>query len=604
MARYNIRSSGSSEKDINILLLGATGVGKTTFVNAFINSLFYNTLDDAMNGDLKVLVPASFTLTDNDSFESRTIVVGTPDTNENVTGDGASSTQMCRSYSFCIGNRLIRLIDGPGVGDTRSVDHEARNFEFILNYINQYEHLNGICILLKPAQTRLDVYFRYCVKELLRHLHVNAKDNIMFVFTNSRPTFFKPGDTTPLLKKLLKDLHEKNGVDVPFNTTNTFMFDNESFRFLAVYKQGLNFLLNEKEQFSGSWEKSVKEFYRLIVRICQCDLHAIQDTQSLNEAQIIIHKLSRPVGEIMTLIEENIQMAKQYKEKLLKNPSNDLSNSLPQKVGVFVPLRERLTVCVNDKCTEVINVNGEQRINYKSSCHIGCSLHQAVQECIGHPILRRCWAMQRTDNCRKCGCHWMKHMHITYRYEHKVTHVELNESTGYQTPRSILSLIDQRITDLRSEEAEIRRTCVQLSLFLKQNSITPFNDDMLEYLNHFIKEEKQKQSEGKDNAEVIRGLEQMVKDYTQEMTLYARSIPTRSENFLENAKSIEQILELVYKLYALPINGQLIYEQMERMKAGRAQAIAKAEQHVDLPRGFHTPQILDDLKEFIDRKKN
>ena len=232
MARYNIRSSGSSEKDINILLLGATGVGKTTFVNAFINSLFYNTLDDAMNGDLKVLVPASFTLTDNDSFESRTIVVGTPDTNENVTGDGASSTQMCRSYSFCIGNRLIRLIDGPGVGDTRSVDHEARNFEFILNYINQYEHLNGICILLKPAQTRLDVYFRYCVKELLRHLHVNAKDNIMFVFTNSRPTFFKPGDTTPLLKKLLKDLHEKNGVDVPFNTTNTFMFDNESFRFI------------------------------------------------------------------------------------------------------------------------------------------------------------------------------------------------------------------------------------------------------------------------------------------------------------------------------------------------------------------------------------
>lgn len=67
-------------------------------------------------------------------------------------------------------------------------------------------------------------------------------------------------------------------------------------------------------------------------------------------------------------------------------------------------------------------------------------------------------------------------------------------------------------------------------------------------------------------------------------------------------KKIEQILELVYKLYQLPINGPLIYEQMEKMKAGRVQATAKAEQHVDLPRGFHTPQILDDLKKIINKK--
>ena len=156
------------DDDINILLLGETGVGKSTFINAFINSLFYNTLDDALRNELKVLIPSSFTITDEETYEALKIMVGNPDRNENQNTDGASSTQACRSYVFRLGNRLIRLIDGPGVGDTRGVDYEARNFENILAYISQYEHLNGICILLKPGLTRLNISFRYCIKELLR----------------------------------------------------------------------------------------------------------------------------------------------------------------------------------------------------------------------------------------------------------------------------------------------------------------------------------------------------------------------------------------------------------------------------------------------------
>ena len=395
---FHHRNRGSPETDINILLLGETGVGKTTFVNAFVNCLFYNALDDALEGELKVLIPASFVVTESQDNDSKMIHVGSPNKNENSKGDGESSTQLCRSYLFPMGNRLIRLIDGPGVGDTRGVDHEARNFEHILNYISNYEHLNGICILFKPQVTRLHVYFRYCVKELLRHLHVNAKDNIMFVFTNSRSTFYRPGETTPLLKKLLQEIYEKTGQQVPFNTENTFMFDNESFRFLAVYKQGFKFLIKDKNDYSKSWNKSVEEFSRLIIRILECNFHAVQDMRSLNEAQLLVHKLSRPIAEIVTLIQENISLAQQYKEKLLNNQVDRSSNKIPQKTGTFVPLRERLTVCVNEKCTEIINVNGQQTINYKSNCHVGCSLHRIVQECIGHPIIKRCRALRQTGS--------------------------------------------------------------------------------------------------------------------------------------------------------------------------------------------------------------
>ena len=40
-------SSCPSERDINVLLLGATGVGKTTFINAFANYIVNDTLQQA-----------------------------------------------------------------------------------------------------------------------------------------------------------------------------------------------------------------------------------------------------------------------------------------------------------------------------------------------------------------------------------------------------------------------------------------------------------------------------------------------------------------------------------------------------------------------------
>ena len=121
--------------DINILLLGEAGVGKSTFINAFLNALHYDTLDEALQNPLKVLIPSSFSYVDNETFEPTQIFVGQKDPNEDKTGDGQSSTASCRSYVFELSNRRIRLIDAPGIGDTRGDDHDNRNFLNILAYI-------------------------------------------------------------------------------------------------------------------------------------------------------------------------------------------------------------------------------------------------------------------------------------------------------------------------------------------------------------------------------------------------------------------------------------------------------------------------------------
>ena len=43
--------------------------------------------------------------------------------------------------------------------------------------------------------------------------------------------------------------------------------------------------MQHKQVYCESWDKSVKEFSRLIIHICQCDLYGVQDIQSHNEAE-------------------------------------------------------------------------------------------------------------------------------------------------------------------------------------------------------------------------------------------------------------------------------------------------------------------------------
>jgi hypothetical protein len=336
-------------------------------------------------------------MTDPDSHEldSRKISIGNPSDDEKCEDIGQSSTQFCHSYIFPIGNRLLRLIDAPGVGDVRGLAQDAKNCEHILAYINHYEHLNGICILLKPNHVRLTPGFRFCFKEILTHLHINAKDNLMFIFTNGRTAFYRPGDTTPLVRSLLKELNETWKVEVPFNTGNTFIFDNEAFRFLAVHKNGMRFSTEEVNAFSKSWEISVTEVSRLIERILECKLHAVRDSLSINDAQQLIRQLTRPIGEIARLIQENIQLAEKYKQNVLKNPLSTLPKGMPQKNGKVVTFDYPRTVCTNRKCAQIIVVDDEAKVNYTTKCHPHCQLRDVERECIGHSILQYCDAINK-----------------------------------------------------------------------------------------------------------------------------------------------------------------------------------------------------------------
>jgi len=156
--------------------------------------------------------------------------------NERDGSKGQSATQRTLVHSVQIGIYTVRLIDTPGIGDTRGAAQDTKNMAVILSVISNYEKIHGIVVLLKPNNSCLTLMFRFCIKDLLTHLHRDAARNMVFGFTNTRGSNYKPGDTFVPLKN---ELARNTDVDIGLFGHTVYCFDSESFRYLAAHPRGL-----------------------------------------------------------------------------------------------------------------------------------------------------------------------------------------------------------------------------------------------------------------------------------------------------------------------------------------------------------------------------
>jgi hypothetical protein len=100
---------------------------------------------------------------------------------------------------------------------------------------------------------------------------------MVFGFTNTRGSNYKPGDTFEPLKN---ELASNKDVSIGLFENTVYCFDSESFRYLAAYHQGVD--LGDRADYNRSWEKSAKESQR--------SLTYFQDLKPHNHADCIDHQ--------------------------------------------------------------------------------------------------------------------------------------------------------------------------------------------------------------------------------------------------------------------------------------------------------------------------
>ncbi|KAF9542525.1 hypothetical protein EC957_001894 [Mortierella hygrophila] len=535
------------DDEINILLLGETGVGKSTFINAFANYLQYDSLDIAERMEMMTLIQSKF------EIEGKPVIAGETDNNERLK-DGQSSTQYCRSYVFPLNDDIkIRLIDTPGIGDTRGVKQDRINFEEILSYISGFEKINAVCVLLLPDTPRLTTSFRFCIDELLLHLHKSAADNIIFTFTKTRSSFYQPGDTMTPLRTYMNELKEANGITIQLQPNTLFYFDNEAFRLYAALKQGFVFDPKIKEAYGASWTQSVKEAQRLVRRVMDLTPHKTAETLTLDTTRRLIILLEEPLARINENITIEVEDLKKMKAEAHRDDisAKDLRKKMITSCMDLDPIyldRPR-TVCTSPSCTTVEG----NIVLYNQHCHDNCRVS-------GSP--KWCSVMKNWKTCKKCGCGWKKHMRVKIDYSRvrRETDAAVQEQweeklSEVDAKKLAIAKADERTKALESERKFIFDSLMTFTRFLLQNSILVQNNGIVAYIDMSI-ENQLKVAQGTEDYLIVRSLQAQKKDFVAQSEIIEKAIKEGKSHAVN--VTVSEVISARDELCRLKVNGQAL----------------------------------------------
>jgi len=565
-------------KNLNILILGETGVGKSTWINAFANYLYFDTLSEAIDSSKAtpvVAIPSKFTITEGD--DTKEIIIGEQDDNEKH-DIGVSSTQGTKTYPFPLGEYIVNLIDTPGIGDTRGSKKDDENMDNILSHISHYEELHGILVLLKPNNAKLGIVFRHCIQQLLAHLHKDAAMNISFVFTNTRSTFYQPGETLPPLRKLLKDKE----MPIEAMQANMFCYDNEAFRFLACIINGVIFSSDVTEIYETSWKKASEETKRLLSHISKSRPHAVMNTITLNDSRRIIVELSRPLQEFAEVIKKNIRNIEntQREADALGEEAQSFYENLKFE-GITLEqhdLEYPRTVCTDKACVKYVPVGKDQikQPNYVQHCHKQCRLGGSVSpEVIGDVKLQGCAAMSN-NVCKECGHHYTLHMHRTYDLHQVKTEFISDEVQAQldgaknkkQRAEANKKCLENLVLEFREEKEEIRKIGADFAAFLNTFAIIPFNDAMGAYIDKQIKEEEEK-PQNKEQRKIVEDLIKEKDAYEEQKNIIEKALAElrdSDEGKEKAAKTIKELQARAFKLKHFGADVKKVFDKINSKK--------------------------------------
>ncbi|CAJ0550915.1 Ff.00g108450.m01.CDS01 [Fusarium sp. VM40] len=589
----------------NILILGETGVGKSTLINSFVNYFTFESFDEAKAASkikLQYVVPCSFSIScrrPSDPYgprEKQKITIGSWNNGHERDGtEGDSATQKASVYRMAQGTTTYRLIDTPGMGDTRGPEQDRKNMRDILESLSGFKDLHCILILLKTDQARITATFEFCFEELLSYFHRSAADNIFFGFTHASKSDYAPGESFRPLECLLKK-HTDDSLSLSRETA--YSFDAENFRHLAAYNKGS--IYGIESNCRESWDSSKAETMRLLEHIDRLKPHDISQTFGMNEARRAIRQLMIPMVDISQEIKKNMHslddQVKALEDRRLTG--DKLRSKLHLERIKLDP--ERLdkprTVCASKECCDYkSNLNGEVITIYKQVCHADCKLRNVTSDRLGAPELISCrpFKESRDGLCKECGHHWREHMHHYYdlkevkvKVKDKEIERQLLENMSDVTLRKEgIERFQRTQQEYRNEHEQVQKAAARFVAYLKDNAIILTNDATEAYYDQLIKLEETNIQKGKEMKIGVEGNKAKLKSLNQDKSEYLELVDTIRNSMHISYKSKKQlrtqedIEDEINKLFNLKHFGSSFRNLEDVIISSKPKALRKQPSH-------------------------
>ena len=344
-------------------------------------------------------------------------------------------------------------------------------------------------------------------------------------------------------------------------------------RFLACQKSGIQFKRKDANLYSESWERScdtTRELFDLVTRL---QPHETKKTLSLNESRYCIIAISKPMGEAVQLIQMNLKNINGVKDQCKLYDADIQRFQAELKFTGFerkiYQLDYPMTACAGDKCKKYVNVGKsmETQTIYPEICHDHCYLRGIPTETTNNDRLYHCAAMNG-GNCRKCGCNYQFHMHITYtttlvekEFLSDEVQAQINKKSDMkEKKKAFIKELEKRISELEEEKKYIFHCASHFGVFLIRNAMIPYNDSFSDYLDMLIRDEEGKEREIRNDKRIIQ-LRKDKETHEQNKKIIMSTIRCSSDN-MKQFISIEQIYEMREELCSLKHNGKTLREAL------------------------------------------
>ncbi|XP_067391823.1 uncharacterized protein [Emydura macquarii macquarii] len=372
-----------------IMVMGATGSGKTTLINGMINYVLGVQWKDEFRFKL------IHEITNRSQAESQTSEVIAYEVN--------------RKKGFQVPYSLT-IIDTPGFGDTRGIDHDkeiTRQIRAFFSTPGAIDHIDAVCVVVQASLARLTHAQKYVFDSVLSIFGKDIKDNIQILIT------FADGQTPPVLEAIKTSdvpcAKDAKGNPIHFKFNNSTLFacnagaDEGSFNF--------------DEMFWKMGAMSMKTFFE---SLCKLETRSLTLTQEvLRERKMLetaVEGLQPQIKAGLMKLEE----LRKTKEALEQHKGDmEANKDFEYEVEKTVPVKEDISGTGN-------YITNCQRCHF--TCHYPCGIPNDGDK-------RGCAAIdQSTGNCTVCPgkCVWNVHFNQKYKFEYKVvkekqTYAQLKE---------------------------------------------------------------------------------------------------------------------------------------------------------------------------------
>ncbi|XP_074496263.1 uncharacterized protein LOC141770539 [Sebastes fasciatus] len=458
-------SFGKESKPGNrtIMVLGATGAGKSTLINGMINYI--------LGIEWK------------DSYRFKLVDEGQAKSQAHSPTSEVTVYKINHQDGFEIDHSLT-IVDTPGFGDTRGIARDREITEQLRNLFSA-EHgisdIDAVCFVAQASSVRLTHTQKYVFDSVLSIFGKDVAENIRILVT------FADGKQPPVLEAI-------NAADVPCPRTKNglpihFKFNNSAL--LADNKSSAADNMSDEdeegefdEMFWNMGTKSMKRFFVALNVIKTQSLTMTKEVlRERKQLEYTVENLQEQVKVGLTKLEELKQTA-----AILKDLEAEITRN--EKFEIERTVTECFREDISGTRTYITNC---EQCHF--TCHRNCPNANDADK-------KHCSAMGSDGYCTQCPgkCYWNRHFNQNFRWEYrKVTKKE----TLYDLKRNYLKASGTKVTvqavvvELKAQYQRLEDDVVKLVASsgkclnrLKEIALKPNPLSTPEYIDMMIEGEK------------------------------------------------------------------------------------------------------------------